>query len=142
VKGPIITPDGQWMYYMVEGDEIELKRLSVESFERETVATTDLVYDAYTLGTIRHDGQAYVTSGTVKGETSEWAVVRFDLPSGAAKIIMQTDQICNAHPQYSLAPTNDVLIQENHGCKFDEEGRCVRLTSGYGGLRGGPACDR
>lgn len=130
VNGPVISPDGQWMYYMVEGDCIELKRLSLESFERESIMTTDLIRDAYDLGTIRHDGQAYITSGTV--EPGLWAVVKFDLAAREASIIMQTDQLCNAHPQYAVGPSNDVLIQENHGCRFDDDGRCIALTSGYG----------
>ncbi len=130
VKGPVVTPDGQWMYYMVEGEEIELKRLSLESFERETWMTTDLIHAAYPLGTIRHDGQAYITSGAV--DKHVWAVVKFDLAARRAEIIMQTDQICNAHPQYARGPFNDVLIQENHGCQFDEDGRCIALTSGLG----------
>jgi len=130
VKGPVVSPDGKWMYYVVEGDRIELKRLSLQTYERETWMTTDSIHDAYSLGTIRHDGCTYVTSGSVR--PGVWAVVKFDLVSRQATVILEGDQICNAHPQYDPGATNDVLVQENHGCKFDDDGRLVSLTSGYG----------
>jgi oligogalacturonide lyase len=127
---PAISPDGRWMYYLVEDRGIELKRLSLETYERESLLRVSFLCEAYELGTIRHDGQAYVTSGTLGPNL--WGVVKFDLVARTARVILQTDQLCNAHPQYSPAACNDLLIQENHGCKFDDQGRCVALTSGYG----------
>lgn len=132
VKAPVVAPDGGSVYYISEDLDVELKRVSLRTFERETVARTSAICDASDLGTIRFDGRAYVTSGAVRGMRDMWAVVRFDLVGGQARIILQTDQICHAHPQYARGPFRDLLIQENHGCRFDAQGHCLAPTSGYG----------
>lgn len=128
--GPVISPDGRWMYYMVEKPQVELRRLSLDTYERETWITTDLIRTAQDPGTIRSDGQCYVTWG--QRRPGIWAVVRFDIEARVASLVVEGDALCDPAPQYCLADCNDLLIRETHGCRFDGTGRYLSVAAGLG----------
>jgi len=130
VKAQAVAPDGLALYYIVEEPMVSLVRLDLESFEREVWITTDLITETQDVGTIRHDGRAYVAGGTVGPGT--WALVRFDLQARTAQTFHESDAVWSAQPQYSPAECGDVLFRENHGGLFDEYGRPLVLSSGYG----------
>ena len=134
-KCPAYSPDGRWVYYVVDESEpdagrVTVKRVRPDGAGRETVMAIDRPLPGmdhrlscvYVLATISSDGERLVT-GAYVGDTGRtegrWAIVRFDLDRARAEAIHETPFILNPHPQYSrsLDPerSHDVLIQENHG---------------------------
>lgn len=148
---PSVSPDGRWAYYCVFSRAkraLQLKRVSLMTFQRETLANIEGIvpgckYELETAGgltSISSDGKRLCTKSqlhTGSPENQRYGILVFDLEKLSAHIAFEGDhEYCNMHLQYcrSLRPvlSHDILVQHNHGCVRDKEGRIVKLTSGAG----------
>jgi len=150
--GPSVSPDGKWMYYLVDRTltsegTLTLKRLSLSNYTRETLLIIDATIpgtnykptQVYTLTSISQDGKKLVTScflgdGTI--ENAPWGLLVFDLENSSVSLVFEGNDFCNMHSQYCLSTdpkfSHDVLMQQNHGCVVDVNGNIITLSSGLG----------
>jgi hypothetical protein len=151
-KAPSLSPDGAWMYYLLDrtfpgGGDFELKRVRLDGTGRETLLTVDgpipgttqRVSSLYVLSTISPDGKRLATAcylGDGNTPNAPWGALVFDLQKGGVALIELGPTFCNLHPQYcrSLDPAraHDLMIQDNHGCDLDAQGKVLKLVSGDG----------
>ena len=151
-RGAAVSPDGKWMYYIVDETlsaegRFKLKRVSLENFTRETLLTiagavpgtnyTPTRFYGYT--SLSSDGRrlcAYAFLGDGKTENAPFGILVFDLENPSVKIIFKGKEFCNMHLQYcrSLDPvlSHDILIQHNHGSTYDLTGKRIKLGGGKG----------
>jgi hypothetical protein len=130
VCGATVSPDGRYVYYLAAGQTCELRRVCLMTYRREVVARTEALSRPHSVATLRADGNAFVASGPLPG--GEFGLFRFDIPAGEATLIWQSPEAWRPRPQYRPDTGNVVLFQVNHGCAFDEQGRCLAGASGYG----------
>lgn len=130
VRAPAVAPDGTCLYYISRTDRVALRRLDLQTFERETVLVTDLIGEVSEGGSVRHDSGAYVVGGRSGPQT--WALMRCDLSRREAEIIYESDALYDPRPQYSPAMCGDILFQENHGCLLDDSSYPALVPTGYG----------
>lgn len=122
VTGPVISPDGNYLYYIWEkspGTSI-LIRKHLWSGKREEWIVAEGVSEAYWLGTPSPDGRYYFSAYTDNQGMSH--VIRFDLEQRSWKTIHSKADIFNSHPQCEQGKGNDLLIQHNRGGKLNEFG--------------------
>lgn len=149
-KGPAVSPDGRWLYYLLdstrlgEGGTLSLHRVRLDGTARETLLTIDgplpgfqngpsLVYG---LSTIRSDGRKLATGaffGDGNDPAAPWGLLVFDLEKGTVDVPFIMDGTwCNLHPQYcrSTDPEamHDLLLQHNHGILRDARGEVIQPT--------------
>ncbi len=68
--------------------------------------------------------QRYGVGGATIGR-GKFGIVRVELPSGHWKLIYESPDICNPHLQCRLRSGARILVQENRGARFDDEGNMV-----------------
>jgi hypothetical protein len=152
VTGPSLSPDGAYLYYLVDettinGGRLTLKRVRLDGTGRETLQVLDSplpgtrarVSRPYPLSTIRSDGLRLATAvylGDGQTPDAPWGLIVFHLDRAQIDLILAGPTWCNLHPQYSRAleapASHDILIQENHGNTCDAQGRITGLVSGEG----------
>lgn len=141
---PSVTPEGRFMYYLLDQAPAPdqgrwvLRRVSLESFRRETVLVIDAPLSGTrcrpsfctTLSSISSDGGRLCTSGYLGDgvrPNGPFGIFVFDLARATAEVIMERSTFSNAHPQYCRCPdpafTHDILVQENHGDQVGADGR-------------------
>lgn len=150
---PSVSPDGQWLYYLVDrtevgGGQLFLKRVKLDGTERETLLVLDrglrgtraFPSRIYALSTISSDGcrlAAAAFLGDGQTEDAPYGLLLFDLVTGEVRLVLEGASWCNLHPQYSRAPeaeaSHDILVQENHGNAHDARGRITTLVGHPGG---------
>jgi len=150
---PCMSPCGRWVYYFVDQTDqapgrILLRRLEIASWERETVVAMDAHLPGtrvavsgplYGLATIRLDGTKLAIGATLSGGRADYpetGLFVFDVVDGSADLILRGPSLINMHMQYCRSPgaMTDLLVQENHGAKFDHDGTRLLLGSH-------PGCD-
>jgi hypothetical protein len=149
---PSVSPDGRFVYYVVDettpgGGRLTLKRVNLDGTDRRTVMVVDAPLPGtkfrpskiYPLSTISSDGKRFATScflGDGRTEGAPFGLMVFDLEKAAVNLVIHGQTWCNMHPQYcrSTDPeaSHDILIQENHGNVCDANGGIVKLTGGEG----------
>lgn len=142
VKGPAVSPDGKWMYYLVDKTVsaegvLKLKRLSLENFTRETLLVLDGPIPGtnykptriYSLSSISSDGKRLCTSaflGDGKTKNAPFGLLVFNLESPSVKLVFEGRHFNNTHPQYNHSTdpvlSHDILIQHNHDSIIDAGG--------------------
>ncbi|MFW6058597.1 MAG: TolB family protein [Phycisphaeraceae bacterium] len=151
---PAVSPDGRFMYYFVNNrmpqrrTGVELRRVDLNSFERETVMQLDGALcgspcDAppsrlYSLASIRRDGRAVCTGAFlgdgVHTDTAEWGVIVCDLDAGQAHVALRGRNYINPHIQYSRSDDprhmRDILVQENLEVICAPDGEIAHIGSG------------
>ncbi len=149
---PSISPDGQYLYYLVDrtevgGGQLTLKRVRLNGSERETLVVLDrrvpgMPYSLsciYPLSTISSDGKrlaiaAFLGDGLT--ENAPYGVLVFDLDTAMVRLVLEGPTWCNLHPQYTRAvdpeASHDIMIQENHGNVHNLAGRITTLVDGEG----------
>lgn len=152
IRGTAVSPDGRWFYYVVAdpeitGDALLLRRVSLESFDRETVlvvhdripGTRHRPSQVYMLSTISADGKRLATGcflGDGATENAPFGLLVFTLDEPAVRVVPLGPDFNNLHPQYCRAPeprfAHDLLIQHNHGAVVDVRGTTLSL-GGAGG---------
>lgn len=150
---PSVSPDGKFMYYVIDATTVgggfwAVRRVDLETFRRETVAKFDTPLKGtnrylsriYPLSSISSDGKRLCVSGFLgDGNTpnAPWGLIVFDIEKAAAELIFQGQSYTNMHPQYcrSKEPVaaRDILVQHNHGCGSDAQGDFVALAGGRAG---------
>ena len=154
-KGPSLSPDGKYLYYIIDntvigGGRLIVKRVEIKSGKDEIVTVLDKpageaanqVSRLYSLSTISSDGNRLLTSGFLgdgRTNAAPFGVIVFDLTTGEANCILQGPDWINTHPQYCRSTDSeachDVMIQHNHGGYADAQGKSVK------GHRGGILSD-
>lgn len=149
---PSVSPDGRYLYYFVDGTEVNggrltLKRVRLDGTDRQTLLVLDAGVPGtglrpsriYPLSTISSDGARLALSaffGDGETEDAPFGLMVFDLERASVNLILQGQTWCNLHPQYSRSTDaeagHDILIQENHGNKADPRGEITTLVSGPG----------
>ena len=149
---PSVSPDGRFLYYLVDetvvnGGRLTLKRVGLDGTARETLLTLDTCLPGtrfrasrpYPLSTLSSDGRrlaAQVFLGD--GQTSEppFGLLVFDLPKAEARLVLQGPTWLNMHPQYcrSTDPdaSHDLLVQEAHNYRADARGEILNRPDGRG----------
>jgi hypothetical protein len=149
---PAVSPDGRYIYYVVDetevgGGRLTLKRVGLDGSDRRTIMVVDSNLPGvnsrpsriYSLSTISSDGRrialaAFMGDGRV--DDAPFGLMVFDLEKAAVNVAISGQTWCNLHPQYSrsLDPvkSHDILIQENHGNKHDALGQRTALISAEG----------
>jgi len=131
-RGPVMGPDGKWVVYVhVRGpEEFVVKRVSLETYQCETVTTVTGLRRPYALGTISPNGRWYVTG--VWLSDGEFGLLRVDLAENTHAVIHQDPEILNPHMQFEPGQGQDILVQHNRGGSLDENGNLVRLVGEQG----------
>jgi len=144
---PSVSPDGRYLYYLVDrtelgGGQLSLKRVKMDGSERETLLVLDRGIPGtsyfpnriYPLSTISSDGQRLAASaflGDGHTEDAPYGLLIFDLTNPGVQLIMEGPSWINAHPQYCRSrdaeEAHDILIQENHGNTHDVRGRMTKI---------------
>jgi len=139
---PSLSPDGQYLYYLVDETEISggrltLKRVSVDGTNRQTVMVIDTPLPGtkfrpgkmYPLSTISSDGKRLAAEaflGDGKAENGPWGLLVFDLEKATVNLPIYGPSWINMHLQYCRSTdseaSHDIMIQENHGCMCDTQG--------------------
>jgi len=149
---PAVSPDGTYLYYLVDeaevgGGRLLLKRVRLDGSERQTLRVLDRGIPGtrlcpsrlYPLSTISSDGQrlavaAFLGDGVT--DTAAYGLLVFDLGDVTVRLVVQGPSWCNMHPQYShsadLEASHDIMIQENHGNSHDTQGVITKLVGGAG----------
>lgn len=151
-KGPSISEDGKYMYYIADESSPDkgywsVSRIDLDSFRKETILKVDSPLPGnghrlsclYTLTSISSDGKRLCTSGYLGDgilRDAPWGIAVIDLEKGRAEIIFEGKNYCNAHPQYCRSKeakaSHDILLQENHGCRVNEKGEKILADGGLG----------
>jgi hypothetical protein len=150
--GPVVSPDGKYLYYFVDETEVgsgrlTLKRVKLDGAERETILVVDSPLPGtkfrpsriYPLSTISSDGKrvaiaAFLGDGRTEG--APFGLMVFDVRKATVNLIIRGPSWCNLHPQYCRSRAadarRDILIQENHGNVCSPTGAVQKLTGGEG----------
>ena len=132
VHAPVVTPDGAAMLYIYEREEyeLELRRVDLDDFTRETVCVVCGHRWPYSLGTISPDGRWYVTG--VQLREGDWGILRIDVEGKTSSIINRAPDIFNPHAQIDRHDGTTVLVQHNRGGEVDAAGRKATSTGEMG----------
>ncbi len=151
-KGASVSPDGKWMYYLVDdaertGAALVLKRLSLVDYHSKVILTVKDKLPGtsfrpsrlYTLTTLSSDGRRLATScflGDGKTEKAPFGLLVFQLEKPSVRVFPLGADFNNMHAQYcrSRDPehSHDILIQHNHGSVVDVSGKTIKLVGGDG----------
>lgn len=125
---PVVTPDGQWLYYSAGR---QVWRMSPETFERELCFEFPAEFGwVGGVRSVSHDGRRFLTAA--RGPSGEYGAAALDLAEGRAWMICAGPDIRNAHPQYNHNADRWVMIQVNDGIELDEHGNLLRLVGDLG----------
>lgn len=135
VTAPSVSPDGKFLYYLVDetvpgSGRLMLRRRNLDGSGLETLAVLDAplpgspfrVSKPNTLSTISSDGKrlavgCFLGDGNHSG--APYGLLVFDLETGGVQLILTGPSWKNIHAQYSRSSDpvemRDILIQENHG---------------------------
>lgn len=83
------------------------------------------------IATISHDGRYYVC-GPVHIKGAIFGLFSIDFKKGSFDIIHEKIDICNPHLQFEPTKSEYLLIQQNRGCEFDDNGNVLRMTGDMG----------
>lgn len=148
-KAPSVSPDGKYVYYIVDqtvpgGGKAILKRVSLDSFKRETLLVIDSPLPGtnyrpsrfYVLSTISSDGKRLAISaflGDGQTEGAPYGLLIFDLVDYSVRLVYEHPEFCNMHPQYCQSKdaqaSHDIMIQHNHGSRSDIQGKNMKLVA-------------
>lgn len=132
--GCCVSPDGRWMYYFINELDasrggIELRRVSLDTFQRESVMRLEKLSRVYPLGTISSDGKRICTRvfmGDGRTADAPWGVLVCDVAKGEGRVVAEAADYGNLHPQYCRSldaqASHDILIQQNHGMTTNAAG--------------------
>jgi Tol biopolymer transport system component len=128
-SAPVVTPDGRWFYYSV-GHTV--KRMSPDTFERETVTTIPEREFPTVRGiaSVDYSGTRFLTPA--RDAAGRYGLACVDLAAGTTRMIMSGPDLWNPHGQYSKNAERKVLIQVNHGLELDAHGNLLRLVGPKG----------
>jgi len=150
VKGPAVSPDGEYLYYFVDrtevgGGSLTLKRVSLDGTERETIHVIDSQLPGtnfrpsfvYPLSTISSDGERIAISCFLRdGEREDlpYGLLVFEIEESSVRVPVYGNMWTNMHSQYcrSLDPeaSHDIMVQHNHSHFFDRAGNRHFSTGG------------
>lgn len=132
LSSPSVTPDGTSMVYVaVRGErEFEVRRVSLETGEDESIALVAGHRKPYPLSTISPDSRLFVAG--VWAKSGLWGLLRVDLRTGVHRVIHEAHDIFNPHMQFEPGEGRDILVQHNRGGKLDEQGVIVDLVGEEG----------
>jgi len=102
-----------------DGSDKRLVRFDINTLEKEELFSWADVPVAG-LQTVSHDGRYGL--GSKQLDRQRFGVYRIDLHTGKAELFHEGPYICNTHLQYRLHNSSRVLVQENRGCLFAEDG--------------------
>lgn len=138
--GPSISPDGLFLYYLVDetGSDgpLTLKRVKLDGTGRETLLVIDAQLPGtrfrptrvYSLSSISSDGKKLAISACLDRTVTpvEYGLMVFDLENPCVEVVLHGSTWANVHPQFcrSTDPVlrRDILIQENHGHRMSAGG--------------------
>ncbi|MEA2062172.1 MAG: hypothetical protein U9P14_00615 [Gemmatimonadota bacterium] len=122
VAGPVISPDGEYLYYLWERteNEVVLVRRHLWNGLREELIVVRGFHGIYPLGTMSPDGRYYATRMLQADMTA--CILRFDIAELSWRIIHCHPEIFNAHLQWEPGRGQDILIQHNRGGRLDAYG--------------------
>lgn len=113
---PVVSPDGQWLYYMCHG---ELRRVSMTNYREDSIGYIDGILpstglSSNTAGTtinasMSGDGSVYFTDATLRN--GRRAILRYTTDGKEAGVIYESDSI--THTQCEPSEANVVAFQ--HG---------------------------
>jgi len=149
---PSISPDGTFVYYLVDetkvgGGRLTLKRVALDGSERQTIVVLDRGIPGtgvcpskiYPLSTTSSDGKRLATAAFLGDGTTDdapFGLLVFDLERAEVAVPLEGQTWCNLHPQYcrSTDPeaSHDIMIQENHDNSHDAQGLVINLVGGLG----------
>ncbi|TBL72416.1 PD40 domain-containing protein [Paenibacillus thalictri] len=125
---PVVSPDGQWLYYMCQG---ELRRVSMTTYEEHSIGYIEGVrpstgLSANTAGStinasMSADGAVYFTDATLK--SGRRAILRYTTDGKMASVIYESDDI--THTQ--CEPSEAKVIAFQH--RPDEKHRNIWLIN-------------
>jgi len=149
---PAVSPDGKYLYYLVNeteigGGKLTLRRVNLDGRDRRTLTvldgpipgTTFRPSRIYPLSTISSDGKRLAAAaflGDGKTEGAPFGLMVFDLERATVELVLHGPRWCNLHPQYSRSTgpehSHDIMVQDNHGNVTDAAGVVSRYRSGAG----------
>ncbi|MCE5308483.1 MAG: oligogalacturonate lyase family protein [Acidobacteriales bacterium] len=151
-KGASVSPDGKWMYYIVDdpgrtGAALVLKRLSLKNYRRKVLLTVKDKLPGtnyrpsrlYSLTSLSSDGRRLATScflGDRKTAGAPFGLLVFQLDRPSVRVFPLGADYNNMHAQYCRSQdperSHDILIQHNHGSVVDASGKTLTLVGGEG----------
>jgi len=143
---PSVSPDGQFVYYLLDETEppgrgrLSLKRVHLDGTGSETLTVIDAplpgtryrpswVYPMTSVSSDNRRVSAQVFLGDGTPETATRGLLIFDVPGGTVSLPIIGRDWVNTHAQFcrSTDPreSHDLLLQEDHGSVFEMDGRIV-----------------
>lgn len=149
---PSVSPDGRYLYYLVDetevsGGRLTLRRVKVDGSDRQTLLALDAGLPGtglfpsciYPLSTISSDGKRLAAAACLGDGSTEGApfgLMVFDLEEASCTLALHGPTWCNLHPQYCRSTEggepHDIMVQENHDNVHDARGAITRLVGGLG----------
>lgn len=138
IRGMAVSTDKRYFYCQrsVEGDydmyargPLEIVRTDIETLDQESIHFQGVPFSG-SLGSMAPDGSTYIRSMWLG--VRRFAIGRFDLSAATWDVIHEADDIHNAHPQVEPGEGRDVLIQNNRGSRWSEDGTNLASTGPEG----------
>lgn len=149
---PSISPDGRYLYYLVDeselnGGRVMLKRVALDGSERETLLVIDAPLPGtafrpsriYSLSTISSDGRRLATQaflGDGVSDNPHYGLLLFNLQEASVSLPLHGSTWLNMHPQYCRsddpAASHDIMVQEGHNYAVDPTGQISDKPDGKG----------
>jgi len=111
------------------GADKRLMRIDINTLESEELFGWNDIPVAG-LQTVSADGRYGL--GSKQLERQRFGVFRIDLQTGQSELIHEGPYLCNTHLQYRLHTASRILVQENRGCEFAEDGTRIRACDERG----------
>ncbi|MCC6422252.1 MAG: hypothetical protein IT447_02145 [Phycisphaerales bacterium] len=98
---------------------------------------TDEVFDLskcpkwrWSVATVSPDDRWFVSNYRVRDEV--YGLYRVDMQKGIWEAFHEHQDICNPHLQFEPSGGKDLMVQLNHGCKYDPDGNIIELCGPRG----------
>lgn len=131
IRGVAVSPDQRYFYCQREyaEGEFEILRTEIATLQQKSYRIEGLP-EVRSLGSMAPDNTTYVSA--LRLDKQLFGILKADLEAGSYAVIHEGTEICNAHPQIEPGAGNDILIQHNRGCEFDEQGNIIRSVGDIG----------
>jgi len=142
--GPSVSPDGQYIYYLLDETEspgkgrLSLKRVCIDGSDCTTLTVIDAPIPGtryrpswvYPMTSVSSDGRrvsAQVFLGDGMPEQATRGMLIFDVETGTVSLPIVGPYWINSHAQFcrstDMEESHDLLLQEDHDAIFTPDGR-------------------
>jgi hypothetical protein len=126
-----VSPAGNFIFIRMSGDLFEVVRVDLNTLNSEVIAAHKDICPLTGM-TINKSEELLVYGDLISYSPQMFSVIKFDLTTCKKETILIDPFLCNPHPQFEPEFCKEVLIQNNRGCLFEEDGKVVKSCGPYG----------